>query len=292
MREVVLRAVAVLAVVSGLVVASPYLATGDSDHACTRSGCTVSASDPPDSGSNDAGTQSNGVSASDGSGLKSTTSKKTTDLSERNKARIKHYLETGEVIGTDPIPCVSLGNDLVGTLCPLPPVDPDRPGEPATPAISPGDAAIIATAQLGLRPGQPKIGPDPSINRWKIAAVGYPMWLWAEGNLDPRPVSKTVQGLTVSLDASLRSMTYDLGDGSTLRCGKGTPWSRGAGAGVPSPTCGYAYQKASLPEGPYTITATTSWRVAWTAGGESGVIDFKQTATTQIPVGELQVLTR
>ena len=58
------------------------------------------------------------------------------------------------------------------------------------PQISPQQAAIIAVARLRLSPPKPVIGPSPEINEWDIAAVGYPYWLWAEGDLDPAPVSR------------------------------------------------------------------------------------------------------
>lgn len=151
----------------------------------------------------------------------------------------------------------------------------------------------MAMAQLPLQPATPNIGPSPDINRWHMAVVGYPMWLWAEGNLDPAPVAKTVSGLTVSLDAHMTKVVYDLGDGSTLTCKKGTKWRKGAvPSGTPSPNCGHTYTKPSLPEGKYTITATTYWSVDWSAGGDSGTIPFTQTASTTLPVGELQALVR
>jgi hypothetical protein len=161
------------------------------------------------------------------------------------------------------------------------------------PSITPDQAAIRAAATLPLKPGKPTIGPPPDLNKWKMAAVGYPLWIWAEGDLDPAPVSQTVAGLSVSLDASLAKIVYDLGDGTTITCGPGTPWRKGrVPAGTPSPDCGHTYAKPSLPKGRYTITATTHWSVAWTAGGQSGTIPFTQTTTTTLPVGEVQTLVR
>ncbi|HYI58791.1 MAG TPA: hypothetical protein VEX66_11525 [Microlunatus sp.] len=166
-------------------------------------------------------------------------------------------------------------------------------GGNAPPSITPDHAAIRAVATLSLQPGKPTVGPPPELNKWKMAAVGYPLWIWAEGNLDPAPVSRSVAGLSVSLDASLAKIVYDLGDGTTITCGPGTPWRKGSvPAGTPSPDCGHTYAKPSLPKGRYTITATTHWSVAWTAGGQSGTIPFTQTSTTTLPVGEVQTLVR
>lgn len=159
--------------------------------------------------------------------------------------------------------------------------------------VTPYQAALMAMAELPLEPAKPGVGPPPTLNKWGMAAVGYPLWLWAEGNMAPAPVSTTVAGLTVSLRASMTSVDYRMGDGTTVTCGRGTKWRRGAAAaGTPSPTCGHTYTKPSLPKGSYTITATTHWRVAWTAGGQSGLIPFVQSSSTTLPVGELQVLVR
>jgi hypothetical protein len=159
--------------------------------------------------------------------------------------------------------------------------------------ITPYQAALMAVAYLPLQPGKPTVGPPPKVNKWKMAAVGYPLWIWAEGNLDPAPVTHSVSGLSVSLNPSLAKIVYDMGDGTTITCGPGTPWHKGSvPAGTPSPDCGHTYTKPSLPKGSYTITATTHWSVGWTAGGQSGTIPFTQTLSTTLPVGEVQTLVR
>ena len=157
----------------------------------------------------------------------------------------------------------------------------------------PEQAAYIATARLRLSAPKPMVGPPPEINEWGMAAVGYPLWLWAEGNLDPAPVSDSVLDLSVALDARLVEVVFDMGDGHRVRCTDlGTRWTRAVEPGADSPSCGYAYQEPSLPEGSYTITANTVWAVDWTINGTTGTIPFYQDASTQLPVGELQVLVR
>ena len=159
--------------------------------------------------------------------------------------------------------------------------------------ITPQQAAYIAFARLKLTAPKPGIGPPPSLNRWNMAAVGYPLWLWAEGNTDPAPVSDSAGGLFVSLEAQLSKIVYDMGDGASVTCvDGGTTWGPWVKAGQPSPDCGHVYEKPSLPQGNYTVTATTYWSVSWTVTGQSGVIPYVQTAQTTLPVGELQVLVR
>lgn len=162
----------------------------------------------------------------------------------------------------------------------------------AVPQISPQQAAIVAVAQLHLDPPKPVIGPSPDINEWHMAAVGYPYWLWAEGNLNPVPVSTTVADLTVSLDAHLASTTFDLGDGTRLTCTDLTArWSPAVEPAAQSPSCGHTYKKPSLPKGNYKITAYSTWAVDWSVNGVGGTIPLYQQASTTVPVGELQVLT-
>jgi hypothetical protein len=57
--------------------------------------------------------------------------------------------------------------------------------------------------------------------------------------------------------------------------------------GAKSPTCGYVYQKPSLPSKNYRVTATTYWAVTWTVNGVSGVIQVPRQGNVDLPVGEL-----
>jgi hypothetical protein len=181
----------------------------------------------------------------------------------------------------------------------LPDSEPTAPAEggqargsasPAVPAITPEQAAYVAVAQLQLPTISPGIGPSPEMNEWDMAVVGYPLWLWADGPTHVGPVSQTVAGLSVSLEARVARVDFRMGDGSVVRCsGPGTAWSK-AGAGKKSPTCGHTYEDPSLPKGSYTVVATAWWDVAWTVNGASGVITITMSSSTDLPVGELQVL--
>jgi hypothetical protein len=167
------------------------------------------------------------------------------------------------------------------------------PGEVSRlPQVDPQEAAYVAVTQLRLTPPKPVIGPSPDINEWHMAAVGYPYWLWADGDLNPAAVSTTVADLTVRLDAHLASTTFDLGDGTRLTCTDLTArWTPAVEPAAPSPACGHTYTKPSLPKGKYTITAYSTWSVDWSVNGVGGTIPLYQQASTTVPVGELQVLT-
>jgi hypothetical protein len=164
---------------------------------------------------------------------------------------------------------------------------------PGNQPISAGQAAAMAVARLQLPTIAPGIGPSPKLNPWNMAAVGYPLWLWADGPTHVGPITDSVGGLSVSLDADVSSLTFRMGDGHSINCaGSGHEWTPAVEPGAKSPSCGYSYSKPSLPGGKYTVAAMANWAVTWTSNGQSGVINVPAVATTELPVGELQVLVR
>jgi hypothetical protein len=174
-------------------------------------------------------------------------------------------------------------------------VAPNAPNNAAAPRVvlDPQTAAYMAVAKLKLTALAPGIGPPPDLNKWGMAAVGYPLWLWAEGNNDPLPVNDSVFDLFVSLDPRVARMEFVMGDGNTITCPNvGTKWYRGVAPGKESPTCGYRYKEPSLPKGSYTVIARTYWAVDWNINGQTGTIPLVQSSSTDLPVGELQVLVR
>ena len=79
-----------------------------------------------------------------------------------------------------------------------------------------------------------------------------------------------------------------MGDGSTVACaGSGTAYQDSFGK-ESSPTCGYLYTR----QGTYTVRATSYWTVQWAGVGQSGTIPMDFTQTTNITMGEAQVLTQ
>ena len=124
----------------------------------------------------------------------------------------------------------------------------------------------------------------------RMSVVGWNMWLWADspasnqwGSLSN---SSAAGGLSVSLTADAREIVWDMGNGDTITCGPGTAWTMSAtgGRNVESPDCGYVYGQ----RGTYTVTATTSWDVAWQGGGQSGTLPLEVARSVEVIVGELQ----
>jgi hypothetical protein len=159
--------------------------------------------------------------------------------------------------------------------------------------LTPEQVAYIAFARLHLEPLKPVIGPPPELNRWKMAAVGYPLWLSGGGDAHPPAVWDQVFNLRVRLEARVKRVDFLMGDGNVVTCdGPGLPWTPAVKPGDRSPACGYQYAKPSLPEGNYTVTARTHWYVNWTINSQTGVIPMIQASSVELPVGELQVLIR
>lgn len=116
--------------------------------------------------------------------------------------------------------------------------------------------------------------------------VGVPTWLWVAdpGRLTWGPASISAGGVT--LTARVESMSWSMGNGSSVECATaGTAWRRGMGAG-PSPTCGYLYTK----QGRYVVTATAHWVARWSGYGRSGAIPLTLSQERTLEIGEIQVI--
>ncbi len=165
------------------------------------------------------------------------------------------------------------------------------PGAP--PAVDP---AVLARQVLAsLRISAIEIGLVPEAGPDRLGAVGVPIWMWVNDpgpqTLGPLTASDTAGGVTVTLDAKVASVDWDMGDGTIVRCD-------GANAGgtqyvdaydlAESPTCGHVYQHQG---DPFTITATSHWQVNWVGAGQSGTLPVDMVSTTTRTIGELQAIT-
>ncbi len=164
-----------------------------------------------------------------------------------------------------------------------------RPGTDGTPP-DPEELArrILASLQLDA----PKMGMFPKgDSEQHMSFVGWNMWLWSEAPNDNQwgPVSASTSegGITVTLTAEVDKVVWDMGDGGSVTCGKGRPWSStltDGGRNIASPDCGYMYEAM----GRYTVTTTAQWRVEWSGAGESGTIPLELTRQAPMRVGEIQ----
>jgi hypothetical protein len=161
---------------------------------------------------------------------------------------------------------------------------------PAVPP-SPEELARRALASIRLDPVAVGFAPSPGT----AGLVGLPVWMWTEvspNTWGPIRASATDTGLTVTISAQAQHIVWDMGNGDSVTCANpGTKYQASYGA-QSSPNCGYTYRAPSRnrPGGQYTVTATTTWQVNWTGGGEAGVITTTRTTNFAVRIDELQVV--
>lgn len=151
--------------------------------------------------------------------------------------------------------------------------------------------AVSLVTELRLPTPTPIFGPNPNNNEWKMLAVGFPIWLWTEGPTT-MSTSASASGFTFQMTARWKSTTFHMGDGNTVTCTSMEKYSSSVKPGTPSPNCGYAYSKPSLPKGKYQVRAVADWDVTWSVAGFSGVLPAHNEASASIPIGELVALNR
>ncbi len=138
---------------------------------------------------------------------------------------------------------------------------------------------------MGIFPKSVADDPD------SLGYVGWNTWMWADSPSDqtwgPITASASAGGYTVTATAEVDRVVWDMGNGDTVSCGKGTPWRPRFTNNEPSPDCGYVYEQP----GRYTITATSYWSVNWSGIGETGVIPLELSDTRELVVAEVQVVT-
>ncbi|GAB1641506.1 hypothetical protein [Krasilnikovia sp. MM14-A1259] len=162
----------------------------------------------------------------------------------------------------------------------------------APPAVSPAVLARQASANLRLPEVTIRMNPPGD------QLVNLPIWLALDsGSWKTQSATASVPAMSVTATARPATVTWAMGDGSTVNCaGPGTAWTPGTDPAKASPNCGHVYRRSSAgaPGGSYTVTATVTWEVTWSGGGESGTIPgLNTTGQVQTRVQESQaVVTR
>lgn len=171
----------------------------------------------------------------------------------------------------------------------------DNPPENSGAGPNPREVAQFAIDDMALRAIDVGITPQPGANR--IGLVGMPVWMWAANpdrhTYGPITATASAGGITITATANVQKVTWQMGDGTTVECrSPGTPY-RASYEKKPSPDCGHVYKKSSAgePGGTYTVTATSSWVIAWEGAGQTGTIRLDGLQrSVEITVGEAQVL--
>ncbi len=163
---------------------------------------------------------------------------------------------------------------------------------PAGPPVDPRVLAEQAIAAMTLQAPVIRTAPPPNSAG---GLVGLPVWLWTERGeavTGPTQRSASAGGVTVVAVAQVSQVVWDMGDGTTVVCGAGTPHRPGETG--PSPDCGHVYDRASdrhVPGGSgWPVTATSTWTITWTGGGLSGTEVLRLSSSTALDIGEVHVL--
>lgn len=155
-------------------------------------------------------------------------------------------------------------------------------------AVTPAEIARLARSQLRLP--SPSIAANPAGDQ----LVNLPTWMWLSGGWGPVSATASVPGVSVTAVATPTSVTWAMGDGSTVTCtGAGTPYKAGTDPKAPSPDCGHVYRRssASQPGQAYPVTATVHWTVTWSGAGQGGTFpDMTTTGNATFRVAESQAL--
>ena len=154
------------------------------------------------------------------------------------------------------------------------PIEEEIPAEPAEPGIDIAGIVSQASLELGVPAPVVRLGPDPSWNKWKLLAVGLPIWLWTEG-IQPQTAATSAEGIDIQMQAAPGGATVDWGDGTVIWCATMTSKTRYTDPLLMSPDCGHKYEHP----GDYTITVTQQWIVDWAALNQHGQLQLQSVGT-------------
>lgn len=179
-------------------------------------------------------------------------------------------------------------------------------GIPGTPPAVVDVANLVNAAVTALQVEPIDIGivPEPANSPGgRTGLVGMNSWIWVanprEATVGPINRTVTTGAVTINMNAVNTGLIVNYSDGlptlPPLCPVTSVPYTDVA-LGLPSPTCNHFLQKASTlePGGTFKVSVTSAWVVTWTAvlPGQvvGGTLPTTATATTDVRVGELQVL--
>ncbi|MGW7063538.1 ATP/GTP-binding protein [Streptomyces sp. NPDC054904] len=156
---------------------------------------------------------------------------------------------------------------------------------PGAVAVDPAVLAQRAVDSMLLSPPAIGIVPKPG----GVGVVGMPVYMWTATGPEtygPNVASASAGAVTVTATAKVSKIVWVMGDGKSVVCTTpGTPYNAAFGKS-PSPDCGHRYGSP----GKYHVTATSTWTIDWTGGGQSGQLTEVRSSAVDIAVGEVQVV--
>jgi hypothetical protein len=184
------------------------------------------------------------------------------------------------------------GNGQIGNQ-PFPTPPPGQAQAPAGPTVTPEMLAQRAYRFLPLP--APIIRTNPPPTREQL--VNLPTLLWVgQASWGARTATASVPGLAVTVTAVPVTVTWRMGEGGVVVCrGPGTRFDPAADQPAQPGACSYTYRRSSAgaPAGRFTVTATTTWRITWTAVGaaDAGILPpLSRSSQTALRVAEVQAI--
>ncbi|MFE6153654.1 ATP/GTP-binding protein [Streptomyces sp. NPDC057889] len=165
---------------------------------------------------------------------------------------------------------------------------------PNAPTIDPEVVAQRAVDSMKL------VGPDIDINPKPggKGLVGMPVWMAVDQSpttYGPNSATATAGGVTVTATAKVKSIVWNMGDGTSVTCnGPGTVYRKSFGM-KQSPDCGHVYKQTSdsSADGKFKVSATATWAVDWQVaggGGETGQLTEVRNAAVAVTIVESQAV--
>ncbi|WP_326771293.1 ATP/GTP-binding protein [Streptomyces sp. NBC_01445] len=164
---------------------------------------------------------------------------------------------------------------------------------PGAPAIDPEVVARQAVDSMKL------VGPDIDINPKPggKGLVGMPVWMavgQSPNTYGPNSATATAGGVTVTATAKVKSIVWNMGDGTSVTCnGPGTGYRKSFGM-KQSPDCGHVYKQTSdSAGGKFKVSATATWAVDWQVaggGGETGHLTEVRNSQVGLTITESQAV--
>ncbi len=176
---------------------------------------------------------------------------------------------------------------------PFPTPPPGQPQPPAGPAVTPEALAQRAYRFLPLPP--PVVHTNPPASQDQLVNLATLLWV-GRGAWGTRTATASVPGLAVTVTAVPATVTWRMGDGGEVVCGgPGAPFDPTVSRPDQPGACSYTYRRASAgaPAGRFTVTATTTWRITWTATGAAGagtLPPLSRSSQTALRVAEVQAI--
>ena len=153
---------------------------------------------------------------------------------------------------------------------------------------------VIQEARERLVLPKPMIVLNPAAEHLQV--VHIKTWLHTD-EWQPWSETAVIDGLEATVTATPTSVTWTTGDGATVECaGPGALYDFSRPAAAQDTDCGHVYRVTSArqPNQAYTLTATTTYALTWTAAGAVGASGSLGTvdraASVPVRVAEVQAL--